>query len=184
MALNPYLHVIGVDPRRIVHAIRFDNANWTPAGNVERQPSGEVEEGRHCQRGRAAGERYGLDACHLQDGRRARGRPAGCRAGRHRRSHRRGAGRLTRAEGERPGPNRGASLSGRTIHDPHRHQPPTHGGGLCTRHRARPPLARLWQRARLSSTLGLDGPRRPHGHSPLTGRALPRAVWWLIETKE
>lgn len=37
MALNPYLHVIGVDPRRIVHAIRFDNANWTPAGNVEEQ---------------------------------------------------------------------------------------------------------------------------------------------------
>lgn len=34
---NPYLHVIGVDPRRIVHAIRFDNANWTPAGNVEDQ---------------------------------------------------------------------------------------------------------------------------------------------------
>jgi hypothetical protein len=32
--------------------------------------------------------------------------------------------------------------------------------------------------------LGLDGPRRPDRHSPITGRALPRAVWWIIETKE
>ena len=35
MLPNPYLHVIGADPRRIIHAIRFDNANWTRAGDVE-----------------------------------------------------------------------------------------------------------------------------------------------------
>lgn len=23
-----------------------------------------------------------------------------------------------------------------------------------------------------------------HGHAPITGLALPRAVWWIIETKE
>jgi ParB family chromosome partitioning protein len=41
-----------------------------------RHPAGEVEEGRHCQRSRAAGGWHRLDARHLQ-GR----RHAGCRAG-------------------------------------------------------------------------------------------------------
>lgn len=47
----------------------------------------------------------------------------------------------------------------RSPHDPHHHQPPAHGGGLCTRHGARPPLARRWRRARLPTALGLVGPR-------------------------
>jgi len=37
MLPNPYLQVAGADPRRLVHAIRFDNANWTPTGDVEAQ---------------------------------------------------------------------------------------------------------------------------------------------------
>jgi ParB family chromosome partitioning protein len=45
-----------------------------------RHPTGEVEEGRHCQRSRAAGGWHGLDARHLQ-GRRPAGRRAGGRPG-------------------------------------------------------------------------------------------------------
>lgn len=37
MLPNPYLHVIGADSKRLEHAIRFDNANWTPVGDVESQ---------------------------------------------------------------------------------------------------------------------------------------------------
>ena len=54
---------------------------------VARCPAGEVEEGRHCQRGGTAGRWYGLDARHLQDrrpgscagGNAGAGRPGGCR---------------------------------------------------------------------------------------------------------
>ena len=35
-----------------------------------------------------------------------------------------------------------------------------------------------------TARLGLDGLRRLTDIHPITGRALPRAVWWLIETKE
>ena len=51
----------------------------------ERQPAGEAQEGRHCPRGRAAGERQGLDARHFQDGWRARARLAGRCGGSHHR---------------------------------------------------------------------------------------------------
>ena len=79
---------------------------------------------------------------------------------------------LDRAEGKRPGLDRGASLGRRTTHDPHHYQPLAHSGHLRTRHGARPPLARRWRRARLPPAIGLDGPRRPHGHSPHHGPRL------------
>jgi len=78
---------------------------------------------------------------------------------------------LTRAESKRSGFNRGASLGRRVTQDPH-HQPPAHGGSLCLRHGTRPPLARRRRRARLPSAFGLDGSRRPHGHSPHHGPRL------------
>jgi hypothetical protein len=90
---------------------------------------------------------------------------------------------LTRAEGKRPGFDRGASLEGEP-HDPHHHQPPAHGGDLCPG----TVRARRWH-----GDGDVRGYRPPSGWTaradltdihPITGRALPRAVWWLIETKE
>lgn len=49
-------------------------------------------------------------------------------------------------------------------HEPHPHEPPTHGRNLCPRHGTRPPLA--WRCARLPSASRLDSPRRPDRHSP------------------
>ena len=37
MLSHPFLHVIGADPRRLLHAIRFDNAHWSTVGDVEGQ---------------------------------------------------------------------------------------------------------------------------------------------------
>ena len=51
-------------------------------------------------------------------------------------------------------------------HEPHPHEPPTHGRNLCPRHGTRPPLAWRWRRARLPSASRLDSPRRPDRHSP------------------
>jgi hypothetical protein len=86
--------------------------------------------------------------------------------------------------------------------DPHRRSAPASTGALrCGEphdpHHHRPRMAATYAPARYAPAagtamatcaatvrLGLDGPRRPDRHSPITGRALPRAVWWIIETKE
>src|SRR5256885_179242 len=75
-----------------------------------------------------------------------------------------------RRQAPRPKPGRFAAR--RNSHDPHHHQPPAHGGDLRSPHGARPPLARRWRRARLPPALGLDGPCRPHRHSPHHGPRL------------
>ncbi len=75
-----------------------------------------------------------------------------------------------RQQAPRPRPGRFAGR--KTPHDPHYHQPPTHGGDLCPRRGTRPPLARRRRRARLPSALGLVSPRRPHRHSPHHGPRL------------
>jgi hypothetical protein len=91
---------------------------------------------------------------------------------------------LTHAKGKRPGLNRGASLEGKS------------------------PMTRTTtSRPRMAATYasGTVRARRWHGESdvrsyrppsgwtaradladihPITGRSLPHAVWWLIETKE
>ncbi len=73
----------------------------------------------------------------------------------------------------RQAPPAGALCRREPNHAHHQHhQPPAHGGDLRPRHRARPPLARRWRRARLPPALGLDGPRRPHRHSPHRGPRL------------
>lgn len=63
------------------------------------------------------------------------------------------------------------ALCRREPNHPHHqhHWPPAHGGGLCTRHGARPPLARRWRGARLPPAFGMDGSCRPRGHSPHHG---------------
>lgn len=48
----------------------------------------------------------------------------------------------------------------------------------------RAPLARRGRHARLPSALGLDGRADLADIHPITGRALQRVVWWIIETKE
>lgn len=92
---------------------------------------------------------------------------------------------MTRAEGERPGLARGASLEGEA--------PVTR-----TTTTSRPRMAAIYAtgtvRARRWHGDGdVRGYRPPSGWTaradltdihPITGRALPRAVWWLIETKE
>ena len=75
-----------------------------------------------------------------------------------------------RQQAPRPRPGRFAGR--RTPHDPHPHQPPTHGGDLRPWHGTRPPLARRWRRAWLPSALRLDGLRRPDRHSPHHGPRL------------
>ncbi len=79
---------------------------------------------------------------------------------------------MTRAEGKRPGLDRGASLQGEPPNDPHHHQPPAHGGDL----RPGTTRARRWH-----GDGDVRGYRPPSGWS---ARALLRAVWWIIETKE
>jgi hypothetical protein len=88
------------------------------------------------------------------------------------------------AEGKRPDFDRGASLSRRTAHDPH--------------HKTRPRMAAIYApgtvRARRWHGDGdVRGYRPPSGWTahadltdihPITGRALPRTVWWIVETKE
>jgi hypothetical protein len=91
---------------------------------------------------------------------------------------------LTRAEGKRPGLDRGASLQGEAP--------------MTRITSSRPRMAAIYAagtvRARRWNGDGdVRGYRPPSGWTacadltdihPITGRALPRAVWWLIETKE
>ena len=89
---------------------------------------------------------------------------------------------MTRAEGKRPGLDRGASLKGSpmtrtTISRPR----------MAAIYAAGTVRARRWNGdgdVRGYRPPGLDGLRRLTDIHPITGRALPRAVWWLIETKE
>jgi hypothetical protein len=91
---------------------------------------------------------------------------------------------LTRAEGERPGFDRGASLEGEapmtrtSTSRPHMaviYVPGTvrarrwHGDGDVRGYR---PASGWTARADLTDI------------HPITGQALPRAEWWIIETKE
>lgn len=91
---------------------------------------------------------------------------------------------MTRAEGERPGLDQGASLEGEAP--------------IIRITTSRPRMAAIYApgtvRARRWHGAGdVRGYRPPSGWSacadltdihPITGRALPRSVWWLIETKE
>jgi hypothetical protein len=91
---------------------------------------------------------------------------------------------LTRAEGKRSGLDRGALLEGKAT--------------MTRTTTSRPRMAAIYVpgtvRARRWHGEGdVRGYRPPSGWSaradlidihPITGRALPRAVWWLIETKE
>lgn len=91
---------------------------------------------------------------------------------------------MTRAEGKRPGIDRGALLEG---------EPP-----MIRTTTSRPRMAATYApgtvRARRWHGEGdVRGYRPPLGWTacadltdihPITGRALPCAVWWLIETKE
>ena len=91
---------------------------------------------------------------------------------------------MTRAEGKRPGLDWGASLEG---------EPP-----MTRTTTRRPRMAAISApgtvRARRWHGDGdVRGYRPPLGWAaradltdihPITGRALPRAVWWIIETKE
>jgi len=91
---------------------------------------------------------------------------------------------LTRAEGKRPGFDRGASLEGEA--------PMTR---ITTN---RPRMAATYapgtvRACRWHCEGDVRGYRPPRGWTaradltdlhPITGRALPRAMWWIIETKE
>ena len=91
---------------------------------------------------------------------------------------------MTCAEGKRPGLDRGASLEGEAP--------------MTRTTISRPRMAAIYAagtvRARRWNGDGdVRGYRPPSGWTacadltdihPITGRALPRAVWWLIETKE
>jgi hypothetical protein len=91
---------------------------------------------------------------------------------------------LTRAEGKRPGLDRGASLEGEAP--------------MTRTTTSRPRMAATYApgtvRARRWHGEGdVRGYRPPRGWTaradltdlhPITGRALPRAVWLIIETKE
>jgi hypothetical protein len=91
---------------------------------------------------------------------------------------------LTRAIGKRPGLDRGASLEGEAH--------------MTRTTNSRPRMAATYApgtvRARRWHGEGdVRGYRPPSGWMacadltdihPITGRVLPRAVWWLIETKE
>jgi hypothetical protein len=91
---------------------------------------------------------------------------------------------LTRTEGKRPGLDRGASLQGETP--------------MTRTTTSRPRMAETYApgtvRARRWHGEGdVRGYRPPRGWTaradltdfhPITGRALPRAVWWIIETKD
>ncbi|GLT22189.1 hypothetical protein GCM10007933_16470 [Zoogloea oryzae] len=83
---------------------------------------------------------------------------------------------MNRTENKRPGLDRGASVGRRTANDPHDRQSPAYGGDLCVGHgegdvRGYRPPSGWTARADLTDI------------HPITGRTLPRAVWWLIETK-
>ena len=91
---------------------------------------------------------------------------------------------MTHAEGKRPGFDRGASLKG--------------DAPMTRTTTSRPRMAAVYApgtvRARRWHGDGdVRGSRPPSGWSaradltdipPIPGRALPRAVWWIIETKE
>ncbi len=91
---------------------------------------------------------------------------------------------MTRAEGERPGFDRGALLKGKAS--------------MTRTTTRRPRMAAIYApgtvRARRWHGDGdVRGYRPPSGWTaradltdihPITGCALPRAVWWIIETKE
>ena len=91
---------------------------------------------------------------------------------------------MTRAEGKRPGLDRGASLQGEAP--------------MTRTTTSRPRMAAIYApgtvRARRWHGDGdVRGYRPPSGWTaradltdmhPITGRALVRAVWWLIETRE
>ncbi len=91
---------------------------------------------------------------------------------------------MTRAEGERPGLNRGASFQG---------EPP-----MTRTTTSRPRMAATYapgtvRACRWHGEGDVRGYRPPSGWMaradltdihPVTGRALARAVWWIIETKE
>jgi len=92
---------------------------------------------------------------------------------------------LTRAEGERPGFDRGASPEG---------EAPMTRNTTSSRPRMAASYAPGTVRARRwHGDSDVRGYRPPSGWSaradltdthPITGRALARAVWWIIETKE
>ena len=74
--------MVAAERRRLLQA-RFQGRDSGCRGRVctgIRHPAGEAQEGRHCQRGRAAGRWHGLDARHLQ-GRKPAGSGAGRRPG-------------------------------------------------------------------------------------------------------
>jgi hypothetical protein len=90
---------------------------------------------------------------------------------------------LTLAEAKRPGSTGALRRKENDAHHQH-HQPPAHGGDL----RPGTVRARRWH-----GDGDVRGYRPPSGWTaradltdihPITGRALPRAVWWIIETKE
>lgn len=91
---------------------------------------------------------------------------------------------MTHAKGKRPGFDRGASPERKTV--------------MTHTTTSRPRMAAIYASgtARVRRWHGKDdvrGYRPPHGWTaradvtdihPITGRTLPRAVWWIIETKE
>jgi len=91
---------------------------------------------------------------------------------------------LTRAEGKCPGLDRGASLEGELLMT----RTTTGRSRMATTYAPGTGRARRWH-----GEGDVRGYRPPSGWTacadltdihPITGRALPRAVWWLIETKE
>ncbi len=91
---------------------------------------------------------------------------------------------MSRAEGKRPGLDRGASLEGEVPMTRTTTSRPCRGA-IAAPGRGR---ARRWH-----GDGDVRGYRPPSGWSaradltdihPITGCALPRAMWWIIETKE
>ncbi len=91
---------------------------------------------------------------------------------------------MTRAEGKRPGLDRGASLEGEAPMT----RTTTSRPRMAATYAPGTVRARRWH-----GEDDVRGYRPPPGWTacadltdlhPITGRALPRAVWWIIETKE
>ena len=91
---------------------------------------------------------------------------------------------MTRAEGERPGFDRGASLEGKAPMI----RTTTSRSRMAAIYAPGTVRARRWH-----GDGDVRGYRPPSGWTaradltdihPITGRALARAVWWIIETKE
>ena len=91
---------------------------------------------------------------------------------------------MTHVEGERPGLNRGASFQ----EEPSMTRTTTSRPCMAAIYAPGTVRARRWH-----GEGDVRGYRPPSGWMaranltdihPITGRALPRAVWWIIETKE